>query len=150
MMQGQLDELSLIGVFDRGVPNQEHVAIRVDAHVDMASYGMLVGWAAVGGGVLPVPNNFFWFGNGLLSPGDWIFLYTAPGQARVDTLKDGKRLCVLHWGRTQTMFHTPSYVPLLVRIDAYQTTPPAPELIAQGGLAAAFPNNFKGPILPPK
>lgn len=132
MMQGTLGELSLIGVEDRGVPNAERVVIRVNEFVDMASYVLMQGVANGGGGAVPIRDAMFWFGNGLLAPNDWIFVYTAAGEAKTVNLpmNDGTdathKLVMLHWSRSQTMFHSPGVVPILARIDALLTTPPAP------------------------
>ena len=129
MMQGMLDELTLLDVHDRGIPNLERVVIRVNHHVDMSSYVLMQGVANESGGAVPIKDSMFWFGNGLLEPNDWIFVYTAAGQTRTEALTgkfEPNKLVVLHWARSQTMFHAPAVVPILARIDAVLTTSPAP------------------------
>ncbi|QNK67836.1 hypothetical protein [Variovorax sp. PAMC26660] len=148
MMQGTLGELSLTGVFDRGIPNAERIVIRVNEHVDMASYVLMQGLANGGGGAVPIRDAMFWFGNGLLEPNDWIFVYTAAGEPRsLDLpLNDGSngthKLVMLHWSRTQTMFHAPNMVPILARIDALLTNLPAlPPVPGLGVLSGVFNRN---------
>lgn len=128
MMQGELDELVLFGVLDRGIPNLERVVIHVRDHVDMASFILLQGTLSPGGGAIPTKDSMFWFGNGLLKRDDWIFVYTGSGLARTEKIEGGDAdLVMLHWGRTQTMFHTPIVVPILARIDALKLGAPGPE-----------------------
>lgn len=143
MMQGSLDELALWGVYDRGVPNNERVVIRVAEHVDMASYALVTGTHSLSGngGVIPLANNFFWFGNGVLKPGDWIFVYSSPGAARVvDHEGTDDKMYVLHWGKTQTIFHVPTIVPILFRMDAFASTPviPPPPAVARSDAYAGL------------
>jgi len=130
MMQGAITELTLMGVFDRGIPNAERVVIRVDEYVDMASFVLLQAKAGEIGGAVPIRDSMFWFGNGLLEPGDWIFIYSAVGESKVVDAPGAQgakqKMVLLHWQRSQTMFHTPEIVPILARIDALQIGVPAP------------------------
>lgn len=150
MMQGHIEELSLWGVYDRGIPNLERVVIRVQAPVDMASYGLMVGAASGTGGVLPVRDQFLWFGNGVLNTGDWIFVYTSPGTPRKVPVSSGsgEEMFILNWQRTQTIFHVPTYVPLLIRMDAFQMAPPPPPVPlpppTANGLLGAFGSKVNG------
>jgi hypothetical protein len=94
----------------------------------MGQYGVMLGIRAEPGWAIPIPDNLFWFGDGLVSKGDMLFLYTGPGEPRVSELPSLKiKTYVLHWGRKQTILTLPDIVPILCRLDAVfvHTEPPA-------------------------
>lgn len=136
MMQGQLTELELWGVYDAGIPNLERVVVRVAQYTDMASFALLVGVDVPGGNSLPLQDNFFWFGNAVLSPGDWVYVYTGAGIGGSLELNNGagNKIYNVYWGRKQTVFNVPTIRPLVIRIDAvlnkahnpFQERAPAP------------------------
>lgn len=140
MMQGHLTELELYGVFDAGIPNLERVVLRIAEHVDMASFAVVLGQNMAGGSSLPLQDHFFWFGNALLTPGDWIYLYTGTGA--VTSIELGpNRIYSLYWGKKQTLFHTPLIRPVLIRMDAIRNQPLTPGQTAAPtiGINAAKP-----------
>jgi hypothetical protein len=76
MILQQLTELTVINVMERGVPNKESIAIRVGRHLNLASYGVFLGFSAhYNGMATPLKDQFFWFGEGAVQPNDWIFIY---------------------------------------------------------------------------
>jgi hypothetical protein len=120
MMQGNLSELELWGVYDPGLPNLERIVLRVAEHVDMASFALIIGRDLPGGNSLPLQDNFFWFGNAFLNPGDWVFIYTGAGTPAFEQLAENSqnKIYTLYWNRKQTIFHMPYIRPVLIRMDA--------------------------------
>jgi hypothetical protein len=119
MRVNDLTELTVVGVYDRGVPNQERIVIFANLLANLGQYGVMLGLRAAGNSAVPIRDNLYWFGDGLINPGDWIFLYTGPGNATVTNLPNAQeRLFSLHWGRPQTVLHNVGIVPILFKVDA--------------------------------
>lgn len=118
IVQG-ITELTVVGTFDRGVPNQERIVLRVNEILDLGQYGVMIGVRASAGSAIPVHDNLFWFGDGIVNPGDWLFIYTGPGTPKFSTLpKSTDRMFTVHWGRATTLFESQELVPILFRVDA--------------------------------
>lgn len=121
MIVNLINELSVIGVYDRGIPNQERIVLHVTETVNLGQYGLMIGVRAQDGTAFPVRDNLLWFGDGVVARGDWIFIYTGPGEPKVSTLPNtNNRTYTLHWGRAETILHNREVVPILFRVDAVQ------------------------------
>lgn len=126
MIVDLITELTVIGIHDRGVPNQERIVIRVNDTVDLGQYGLMVGVRATSGMAFPIKDNLLWFGDAVVSQGDWIFIYTGHGKPKDSLLPNtNNRIYSLHWGRDWTVFSNQELLPILFRIDAVQV-PSAP------------------------
>jgi hypothetical protein len=121
MIVGLIDELTIVGIHDRGVPNQERIVITVNDTINLGQYGLMIGIRGTRGMAFPIKDNLLWFGDGVVNKGDWVFIYTGPGQAKVSSLPNTNE-CIysLHWGRDWTAFASQELVPILFRIDAVQ------------------------------
>lgn len=112
-------ELTLVGVADAGVPNEERIGLRPTEPVNLAQFGLMVGLSHPNGAVTPLRDNFFWFGELIIEPPSWVVVYTGRGQYQESVLRDsGHKLYALYWGRPSTMFDWPNIVPVLFRADA--------------------------------
>jgi len=132
MIVGDILELRVSGVYDRGIPNQERVVLYANQTVNLGQYGLMVGVRAAGNSAFPVRDNLLWFGDGVVNKGDWIFIYTGPGVPRAITLPNTEeRLYSIHWGRDKTIFQHPDVVPILFRVDAVHV-PYALATLSQG------------------
>jgi len=121
MIVDSITELAIVGVYDRGIPNQERIVIHAKEVANLGQYGLMIGVRAADGSAFPIRDNFLWFGDGLISKGDWVFIYTGPGEPRATTLPNTQeRLYSVHWGRNETILHHPDLVPILFRVDAVQ------------------------------
>ena len=119
MIVGDITELRVEGIYDRGVPNKERVVLRVNTIINMGQFGLFLGVRQQQGAAFPIRDNFFWFGDGYVAAGDWIFVYTGPGEARTSELPGStQKLYSLHWGRQNTILSSPEIVPFLFRMDA--------------------------------
>jgi hypothetical protein len=121
MIVNLITELTIVGVFDRGVPNQERIVLRVNETVNLGQYGIMIGIRGWSGTGVPVRDNLLWFGDGIVNRGDWIFVYTGPGTPKMTTLPNTEeRLLSIHWGRQYTILNSDDLVPILFRVDAVQ------------------------------
>jgi hypothetical protein len=119
MIVDLIEELAVVGIFDRGIPNQERIVILANESVNLGKYGIMLGLRASDGSAFPIRDNLLWFGNGWIQKGDWIFIYTGPGVAKATTLPNAEeKLYSIHWGRKQTILHAQEVVPILFRVDA--------------------------------
>jgi hypothetical protein len=120
MILGGISELKVVGVFDRGIPNKERICIVVNEPTNMGQFGLLIGIQQETSFAYPLRDNFYWFGEGLVSKEDWIFVYTGPGQAKIAPIPGttSGNLYSLHWDRAETILHNHLFVPILIRMDA--------------------------------
>lgn len=124
--------LQLHGVFDKGTPNRERICIHTHTDVNIKYYGLFLGLSVGRNFAIPIPDNFFWFGDLSLNKGDWVFLYTGKGTFQSSTIPNGTaKLHTMFWNRDRTIFHDPNIVPILasfhdVQIDHYSHANPLP------------------------
>ena len=122
-----ITELTIISINDRGIPNQERLAIQVNKDTDMGQYAVLIGVKAEKGFAYPINDNLYWFGDGQVSKGDWVFLYTGKGKPRAtDIPNQNQKIYTIHWGRDYTILNDTNIVPILLRADGV-IVPTAPE-----------------------
>lgn len=115
------NELEIVGVYDRGVPNNERIALLAHSTVELGAYGLMIGVRGSLGDAFPIRDNLFWFGNGALNPGDWLLVYTGNGRSTVGSVANtSARFVTVHWGRMRTMFNSHETVPILFRVDHVQ------------------------------
>ncbi|KZX59186.1 hypothetical protein A3709_16725 [Halioglobus sp. HI00S01] len=132
MIVQDITELSLEGVFDRGTPNLERVAIRAEASLNMGCYGIMVGHVGPDGFMHPYHDNLFWFGDGIIRRNDWIYIYTGEGTHQNSEIEGTtNKLFSLYWGRQSTCFASPAIAPILFRVDAVATVT-QPKNLPQG------------------
>ncbi|NOT08068.1 MAG: hypothetical protein HOP28_07675 [Gemmatimonadales bacterium] len=111
-------ELTIVGVFDAGVPNKERVVLRPTETLNLAAFALVLSTVA-DGGVLPLADQFFWFGEKWVTPPAWIVVYTGPGQYRESAYQGtGEPVLELHWGRSTVVLNLPDIALSLVRIGA--------------------------------
>jgi hypothetical protein len=118
-------ELSFAGVYEAGVGGSERILLRPNQPLNLAQFGI----------VLTVPQGFiergviqdalFWFPDRVVSPTDWVFVYTGPGVAQVTRMPSGETAYVYHWGRPQTVFGvtSPGLLPTVIRASAITSAP---------------------------
>jgi len=125
MIVANLTELELYPVMERGAPNRERIVIFVKETTNMGQFGIMIGHASGGNLAIPYQDNLFWFGDGVVNKGDWIFLYTGKGTPRIDKWEaTSGNLYSIHWGRNATVFANSNIVPILFRVDAVNVGSP--------------------------
>lgn len=126
MILANITELSLYGVYDRGKANQERIVIYVnDPIVNLGQFGLMLGIKGPNESALPINDNLFWFGEGYVKRGDWLFIYTGPGEFRKSTIPNSDSIIyTAYWKRKLTILGDLTIVPILFRIDAVITSSP--------------------------
>lgn len=138
MMVGTIEELSIMAVLERGVPNKECIAIQANAIVNLGQYGLMLGISSGSRGAWPIKDNLLWFGDGWIKKDDWLFVYTGPGRAESNSLPNStETLYSIHWDRKQTIFHMREVVPILFRVDAVNVDNAPPALASPTGAKQA-------------
>ncbi len=97
-------ELSVIGIFDAGVPHRERIVMRPMQAVDLSYFALIVGVQSKTG-IIPLNDCFRWLGPKVIGPPSWLVVYTDTGDD-VDTshTTSGEPVHIMHWGRTRTLF----------------------------------------------
>lgn len=113
-------ELSVLGVFDPGIPNRERLIIRPTEAVNLGDY-------AVGTGIIhdqdpnlvyPIRDSILWLPGFQIEPPAWIFVYTGEGNFKETTVGERKdRALVVHWSRERTIFNHREIVPVLYKLS---------------------------------
>ena len=127
MIVGNINELKVVSILDRGVPNKECIAIQANDAVNMGQYGIMLGQYATDGTATPYFDHMFWFGDGVIKSGDWLFVFTGSGAPRTTKAVNGMNdIFSVFWGKPTTVFADSLIVPMLFRVDAVDVlTPPA-------------------------
>ena len=113
-----IPELILYGAFDRGIKNQERIVLRTQTYLNLAPYGLLL-TLQQGKTATPFIDQFFWFGETILDPETWVYVYTGVGLPRMTkTLGTNQPAYVIHWNRENVIFNQDLVNPTLIRIDA--------------------------------
>lgn len=140
MIFDDIEDLGLICVLDRGVPNKECIAFKVRADIDLGAYGVMLGLYD-NGQARPIRDSLYWFGNGRVKEGDWILLYTGGGSPRSREDEGGNKTYVVFWGRSKTIFGNSQMVPVLFRMDAIAVGEPEDEKEQIGDKMLAPPSS---------
>jgi len=120
MIVGDIFEF-MVSVYDQGIPNRERIVLYANETVNTGQYGLMVGILATGNTAFPIPDNLFWFGDAIINKGDWIFIYTGPGEAKLTEIPNStNKMYSVHWGRSKTVLNHQDLVPILFRVDAVQ------------------------------
>jgi hypothetical protein len=113
-----VQDLSIEGVYDRGVPNSERILLKAERPVQLAEFILCLGVSTPAGGYWLLNDHLFWFGDeSWIHPPFWIFVYTGRGERRMTHLpQGGQPALVLHWGRSTTVLDNPVVTPLIIRM----------------------------------
>lgn len=113
-----ISELRIAAILSRGVPNQECIAIYVQERVNMGQFGLALCLDGGLASVVPAHDHFFWFGEGLVSAGDWILVFTGPGVPKsTDHEVGGSRTFSCFWGKASTILADSNAVPALLQVS---------------------------------
>lgn len=114
-----------MAVLDRGMANKECIALRVNRSVNMGQFGLMIGRHSQDNSAVPYFDNLFWFGDAILEPGDWLYVYTGSGTAnRIEADSGEYNIYYLYWGRPTTLFAESTLTPILFRVDAVDVLAP--------------------------
>ena len=99
-----VQELSVFGLVDRGVPNQERIILRPTELVNLMQFVVTIALREEGGMVRPLNDHIFWFPELIVAPPSWILLYTGPGTPRETIISESNQPAyTLHWGKPNTI-----------------------------------------------
>lgn len=137
----RIETLQIVDVLNHGVANQERIAIYVKETCDLSDYLLILTLPTPEGGIVPVKDHMLWFGQGIVAPGDWVFVYTAAGATTIlpnptppPPGSPPQRLINLHWGKNHTLFQNRALNPMLIEIGGTAILPPPAPAYQGGGL----------------
>lgn len=109
------EPLKIVDVVDRGYGGKERITIRVNLHCDLGHYWLGAGVKQSQNEIFPLNDNLFWFGRGLVQPGDWIFLYTGIGTPQTNKIPGQTgHIYTLHWQKQNVLFKSDQVFPYLI------------------------------------
>jgi hypothetical protein len=120
------EEIQLLGVADRGVPNKERVLARTLNVMHLGKYVLTAAVLQPDRTVNIIPNMLFIFHNFQLLKSSWVVIYTGKGNQEISRLPTSHEPAyVFHWGFDQVIFSRRDIVPALFRIEAlnYEGSP---------------------------
>ena len=111
-----ITELSMIGLADAGVPNQERILIRPMEATALNGFGIALGTNLGGpGGPMVLYDNVFWFPAMVVGPPAWIIVFTGRGNQTEHVLPGGEKAYSFYWQRPLTIFNDLRLAPILFR-----------------------------------
>jgi len=121
-------ELSIIGVADPGVPNNERIILRPTEPLNLARFCLVLGVRNPDGSTAPLPDHFLWLGELEVTVPSWIVIFTRAGvnQHRVAFPGLEGTSYVLHWGKSVTVLGGGGIVPSIFRIGGFLVGNPFP------------------------
>ena len=69
MIVADIIELTVMTVLERGVPNEECIAIMANERINLGQYGIMLGFYADFNSGIPFKDHLFWFGDGYVEKG---------------------------------------------------------------------------------
>jgi hypothetical protein len=114
-----INELQIVNVSDRGVPNKERIYIQAKTDLHLGSYLLSIGYPIGNQKVFPASDQYLWFGNETVSANTWIIVYTGPGEPKITSMPNETKdpALVLHWGKPQTMLLDNKLHPFILSLD---------------------------------
>jgi hypothetical protein len=108
-----LSQLTIVGIFDRGVANRERLVLRPTEPVNLAHFFVTLSLRnETTRAVHPVADQAFWFPEFVLAPPSWIFLYTGRGTPSQSVIPATQHTAyAFHWGKDKTVFQDTRIVP---------------------------------------
>lgn len=113
-------DLEIFGVYDRGVPNLERIALRVNQPTNLSTYFLILGIRAPLGVdmVYPIQDQSLWLGSIFIEVPSWIFIYTGNGTTSVSKeIHTGDPVHTLYWKKPNIIFDHNDIVPALFHFD---------------------------------
>lgn len=130
LIVGDLTELKISTVLNPGEPNKECVAINVLEDVNMGQFGLMLGNYTENRRAVPYFDNMFWFGDGYVKSGDWIFVFTGSGTlSQAKAINGTNDVYYVYWGKPSTVFAESTVVPMIFRVDAVDVAEPPRNLL---------------------
>ena len=129
-----MSQLRIVEVMEPGVPNRERIAIQALSPCNTATFCLMLGHMHLDGTASPIKDNLLWFGHAFINQGDWIFVFTGPGQTSVTPIENStNKLISIFWGKENTVFQNRATVPMLCQMGTVNL-PPQPEAKPQAML----------------
>jgi hypothetical protein len=109
-----MNPLFIVSVYGAGQPNNERIVVRASESCNTKNYFMGLALRGDQDTCYPLNDNFFWFGNGQIIAGDWIFLYTGSGEPTANDLPNQpNRIYTVYWRRSTVLFSSSEVIPYL-------------------------------------
>jgi hypothetical protein len=119
------EELTVVSILDRGVPNQECIALQINQPVDLGQFGIMIGVLGADGYAVPIRDQLFWLGGARVEAGDWIFINTGDGEPRLSkTFDQQHNIYTVFWKKTNTVFANTNVVPILFKVETVDVLRP--------------------------
>lgn len=107
--------LRILDAANRGIPNIEHIVIRVERDFYIQNQWVGIGIRQPNDTIFPLNDNSLWLGTGWVNQGDWIFVYTGKGSPRTNPIPNqDNKIYTVHWNRERTLFSSPEIHPYLL------------------------------------
>jgi hypothetical protein len=117
--------LSIAGIFDRGVPNKERIALSVAVEANLSSYVTLLSRYNPGRQTIASGNmTSYWFSPATVKPGDFVILYTGSGTNASNPRPTGGTNHFFYWGLKSTIFDDPESCAVLLELATWGTSLP--------------------------
>jgi hypothetical protein len=115
-------KISIVGILDRGVPNQERLHLRSLADVSLSSYAVFDTGYLNPGRISNFPKNVYWFAPKNIKAGDSVVVYTNAGVNSSTPNIDGTTTYFFHWGKSTILWSAPGSCAVVWELNDWTTT----------------------------
>jgi hypothetical protein len=114
-------KLKIVGIYDRGIPNQERLHLNVLAPADL-SFHVVLDTTRVGDTVSTQIRNVYWWTRYPVQAGDWVILYTRSGLFSTARRADGRTNHFFFWGMKSVLWANPASCAVVLGVQDWETS----------------------------
>jgi hypothetical protein len=114
--------LKIESILDRGIPGKERLWMKAASSIDLGFY-VVFSSRFEGSGVSSRPKHVHWWENYPVKAGDWVILYTGPGEHKTSQRRDGGANHFFHWGYSDAIWREPNSCAVLLELAGWETWP---------------------------
>lgn len=114
--------LQIIGIVNRGAPNQERVHLRVLADTNLSYYVVLDTTYVSPTAISNLLRHAYWFPSQQVKAGDNVVLYSGVGANKSLPNPLGGTNHFFYWGLTQTVWNNTGDCAVLMELSNWQTS----------------------------
>ena len=117
-----IPELSVYGAIECAIPNNERICLRPTEEINLAHFALILAIRSnANGGLTPLADHFYWFGEKIVSPPAWVIIFTGSGENKT-IVEKGIPVHIFYWGKKHVLFNVVpnvTIVPIVFRIGSF-------------------------------
>lgn len=116
-------KLELRSIQDRGIADKERIVMKALSNLDVGQFAVIEAGFS-NGGVNTSTGDCYWFPDKVVEEGDWVVLYTKPGEDKEKIQKSGATAHFFYWGKNSPKWRVQTRAPVILQVDSWDFIPP--------------------------